>query len=456
MGDASNYGQARLESFQGSLGNIFDREHAHPEGKRGHVCEHVFPPMVICVHLPRFELAVASGGRSQTDRNGSTLTRRPLAVAPTRSEGGGGRLGEVSAAAEAHGVVSGMALSEALARCPELELVPSDPLGVAEAWETILQALESLGAAVEAPAAGLAFFEADGLLRLHRGLSHLLDEARRACGVGAGAGPVRIGVGPSRFAALAAAVSARSRHGGAHVIEGGPTSVRSRLAARPIELLRFADQIAPLLAPMRRLGLRSLGDLQALGRDVLADRFGPPGGIAHDLASGIDTPLQPRLAPERLAESIELHEADIGPALERVLAVLIERLLARRERDGRSLRSVAISARLVEGGTWRETVVFRRAIADPLRISLALRPRLANLPAPAEALRVEVERFGPPLGEQGELPGFGGPVAGDARLAEAIDQARAAAGPDAALRIVCIEPDSRVPERRAALAPFQV
>ena len=40
------------------------------------------------------------------------------------------------------------------------------------------------------------------------------------------------------------------------------------------------------------------------------------------------------------------------------------------------------------------------------------------------------------------------------RLAEAVRQARAAAGRDAVLRVLEVDPDSRVPERRAALAPF--
>jgi protein ImuB len=41
-----------------------------------------------------------------------------------------------------------------------------------------------------------------------------------------------------------------------------------------------------------------------------------------------------------------------------------------------------------------------------------------------------------------------------ARLAEAVRQARAAAGRDAVLRVLEVDPGSRVPERRATLAPF--
>jgi hypothetical protein len=40
-------------------------------------------------------------------------------------------------------------------------------------------------------------------------------------------------------------------------------------------------------------------------------------------------------------------------------------------------------------------------------------------------------------------------------LREAVRQARAAAGPEAALRVLQVEPGSRVPERRAVLTPFE-
>ncbi len=42
-----------------------------------------------------------------------------------------------------------------------------------------------------------------------------------------------------------------------------------------------------------------------------------------------------------------------------------------------------------------------------------------------------------------------------ARLREAVRQARSVAGPDAALRILEVDPESRVPERRLALTPWE-
>ena len=115
---------------------------------------------------------------------------------------------------------------------------------------------------------------------------------------------------------------------------------------------------------------------------------------------------------------------------------------------------MTLAARLTEGGTWREQVVFREALADPRRMRLAIAPRLQLLPGPADTLRLRVERLGPPGGDQKALL----QEAREARMArvrEAVRQVRTVAGPYGALRALCVDPDSRVPERRVMLAPFE-
>lgn len=75
------------------------------------------------------------------------------------------------------------------------------------------------------------------------------------------------------------------------------------------------------------------------------------------------------------------------------------------------------------------------------------------MPAPAESLALEVVAFGPPATDQGRLLDEQG-AARRARLGEAVHQARQAAGEAAAMRVLDIDPDSRVPERRSVLAPL--
>jgi protein ImuB len=395
--------------------------------------------MIACVLIPRFALTTAVADRSE-------LLQSPVALAP--EPGGAQQIGEVSLAAEAFGLHPGMRLGEALARCPQLTLVPPDPAGVADLWERLLVRLESMGAAVEPERAGLVCFDARGLLRLHRGIDGVLAAARGALRV-----PARYGVAPSRFAAVAAATRARARR--PVIVTGGRQAAREFLAGMPVALLRARPALAELPEALERLGVATLGELAALPAAALADRFGTAGLLAHELACGGDGALRPRPASELVRESLELPEAASGMQLERGLGLLIDRLLARRERRGRTLRAVVLSAVLVErGGTWREQVVFREALADPVRMRLALAPHLVSIPAPAEELRLAVERFGPAASDQRGL--LDDPAAArTARLREAIRQTRAAAGPDAALRVLEVDPDSRFPERRAVLAPFE-
>ncbi len=399
--------------------------------------------MVVCVLYPRFELLAALGDRR-------ALLSEPAALAP--EAGREQVVGEVSAPAEAFGVVRGMRLGEAMSRCPALRLVPPDPEGVRSLWHAVLDRLEAIGAGVESDQAGAAFFESGGLRGLHGGdLAGVLAAARRALGPGA-----RLGAAPCRFAAHAAALRARPRRRSAPprgVVVVADDAVRDFLAPLPVALLRTRPELQALPEVFERLGIRTLGEVAALPSRAVAERFGHPGLLALDLARGRDTPLAPRRPPEPVVERLDLPEAASGQQLERALELLVARVLARRERRGRALRALAVSARFVAGGTWRSATTLRQASADPERIRLALGPRLAELPAPAESLALEVEAFGPPARDQGRLLDEAAAVR-RARLGEAVRQARQAAGSEAALKVLDVEPGSRIPERRAVLAPF--
>ncbi|MCL2420044.1 MAG: hypothetical protein FWD04_12200, partial [Conexibacteraceae bacterium] len=275
------------------------------------------PQLIVCVLLPRFELTVAAGTRTD-------LLGVPAAVAP---EPGSQQIGAVSAAAEAYGIAPGMRLGEALARCQQLTLIPPDPAGVEDAFEQMLSALESIGAACEPLRPGLVCFDARGLLRLYGGgaghglgggrlgltatrhdVEAVLVAARRAIRA-----PARFGVAPTRFAALGAATRARARQ--PLIVAGDSRQAREFLAPMPVELLRSiggAAGVAALPEALQRLGINTLGELAALPRAAVADRFGRPGLHARRLALGGDTPLRPRDAGELVRESLDLPEVSSG------------------------------------------------------------------------------------------------------------------------------------------------
>jgi protein ImuB len=412
---------------------------------------------VASVLIPRFRLiaSVSEPG----------ILARPAALAPEL--GAAQLIGEVSEPAEGFGLRPGMRMGEALSRCPELALIPADSDRAERSWEEALQRLEGIGAEVESDRAGEAFFEAGGLTGLWGGIEGVLKCARGELGRS-----VQLGAGPSRFCAYVAAKMMRGCSDSARVRrqaqpvrgweeqpvlcrivpEGGAGEFLDPL---PVSLLcgRLGDDEADDLPnELERLGISTLGRLAGLPRDAVADRFGRLGLRALRLARGEDEQLRPRPAREAIAVELELPEAVSGPQLERALELLISRLLAHRCRRGRTLRALRLSARLASGGGWRRQVALRRACAEQARLTDALLPHLSLLPAPAATLRLEAVALGTETSEQLTLASP--EQERRRRISEAVRQTRSAAGADAVLRVLEVDPESRVPERREVLMPY--
>ncbi len=395
---------------------------------------------VACALIPRFRLIAAL-----TDRQ---LLARAAALAP--EPGAAQLIGEVSEPAERFGLRPGMRLGEALSRCPELALIPPDPERAERSWEEALRRLEGIGAKVESDRPGEAFFEAGGLEGLWGGIEGVLERVRRDLGAA-----VRVGAAPGRFCAFVAAGKSKVVSEGRAEAFLAPLPVSllcGRLPAHTAATKTDAEYADDLPNELERLGISTLGRLAGLPRDAVADRFGRLGLRARRMARGEDDPLRPRPVREAIATELELPEAVSGQQLERTLELLISRLLAHPARRGRTLRALRLSARLAAGGGWRRDVALRRASADGRRLSDALLPHLGLLPAPAATLRLEALALGPETGEQ---LGLSGPEEERRRrISEAVRQTRSAAGPDSVLRVLEVDPESRIPERREVLMPY--
>lgn len=406
--------------------------------------------MVACALIPRLALLAALGERRE-------MLGRAVALAPEPDAPQ--VIGEASGAAEAFGVQAGMRLAEALARCPALVLVPPDPARAEASWEAALRGLEAIGVAVEPGRAGEAFFATEPLRGVHGSAQATLARARKALGQSA-----RLAAGPGRLAAHAAARRARTRRPAPLLSE---PAARHLLAGLPVRFL--ADALAwpvrtggagaaeweqlNLPETLERLGVRTLGELAALPAAAIADRFGEPGLRALRIARGVEEPLRPRRPFEELAVRLELPEAASGQQLDRALELLVDRLLAHPLRAERTFRRLRLEARLAGGGGWRTELSLRSASADRTRLLLALAPKLASLPAPAATLGVRALELGPEAGDQAPLA-HSPAEERRGRLGEAVRQARTAAGREAILQVLEVDPGSPVPERRALLTPW--
>ena len=337
-----------------------------------------------------------------------------------------------------------MRLGEALSLCPELALVEQDPATAEHEWELLLKRLEDSGFAVESAALGCVYFETRGIERLYGGIEQALKRALAAVGT---AWDARVGAAERRFAALAAAHVARP----GQLLIVSDRQTRDFLAPLPLTLLPVEPERREELG---ELGVRKLGQLAGLPGDAVAERLGPDGRRAWSLARGEKRgKVRGRKVAAELAETLEFPEAVANElTLRRALGALLDRLLARPERSERAIRKLALSAKLVGGGSWRRTVTLRDATADRERLRVALGPKLVELPAPVTKLGLEVVELAQKVGWQLELvqpEGF----ELRAQLSEGLKQVRAGTGSGAVCSVVEVAPWSRIPEQRALLVP---
>jgi nucleotidyltransferase/DNA polymerase involved in DNA repair len=391
--------------------------------------------MIAALTIPGFSLLAVL--RTRPDLAGRSVA---LAAPP----GSRPLLGPCTSQAEELGVRPGMRIAEALATCPELVLVEEDPAGAEEAWEEIVRRLEEAGFAVETAEPGCAYFETGGIERLAGGLAEALHRALMAVGL---AWEPRVGAASRRFTALAAASVAPAHR--AVVVDDDESALF--LEPLPLDLLS--------LTPDRRrelseLGITRLGELARLPGASVADRLGREGEEAWRIVTGgKGRCIEARRPPADIAEELEFPEAVANElTLVRALSALLERLLARPERAGRIPRQLALSARLIGGGSWRRALTLREPTADADRLRVALAPRLSEITAPVLSLRLELGELTASVGTQAEIVRPRGSRLRE-RLKEGLRQAHVGVGLDAVCTVVEVAPWSRIPESRAILVP---
>jgi protein ImuB len=236
------------------------------------------------------------------------------------------------------------------------------------------------------------------------------------------------------------------------IVEG--REEQSFLEPLPLSLLPLDEG---RYAELEGLGVRTLGSLASLPGAAVSERLGPEGKRAWSLARGGERRrVRGRSPAAELAEALSFPEA-VGNelTLRRAFGALLDRLLARPERERRPFRKLALAAQLVGGGSWRRTVTLREATAERGRLRSALGPKLVEIPAPVVELRLEAVELAEHEGQQLALIAPEGEET-DALLREGLRQVRASAGGGAVGVVVEVAPWSRIPETRALVVPRDV
>lgn len=347
--------------------------------------------------------------------------------------------------ARSFGVRAGLRRREAQGRCPEAQVVAADPGRDARAFEPVVAGLEAAFVpAVEVLQPGACAFATRGPSRYFGGDDALADTVHATVarlGVDA-----RVGIADGVFAATLAARRGR-------VVERGRSA--AFVAPFPVDALRRPE----LADVLRRLGIRTLGDLAALpAHDVLA-RFGPEGALAHRRASGFDErPVDARTPPPELTVTLELD-----PPVERVDAAafagkaLADELCARLAARGLACARILVEAETEHGESlarlWRhEGALTPAAIAERVRWQLdgwlTARGAAGQLGG-LTLLRLAPDETHADIGRQHGF--WGGGAAGD-RAARALARVQGLLGPDAV--VTGVAAGGRSPGERATLVPW--
>lgn len=224
------------------------------------------------------------------------------------------------------GIVAGMTVNQARARCTDLTVRNRSAAAEATAQAALLEGAWLSSSFVEDTAPGIATVELRNVAgrvlhsverALHPAISYLAALNLRP----------QIGLGNTPDQAL---LAAGDHDTGQSSTECSWHSVQEAddLAEFPLEALAPS---APVLDLLHRWGIRTFGAFTALGREHLLQRLGPEAGQLYDRATGrINRPLRCTIPAEVYEESAEIeHEIETLEPLLFLLRRFVEQLVQR-------------------------------------------------------------------------------------------------------------------------------
>jgi protein ImuB len=344
--------------------------------------------MYAALHLPDLALEVLRRSNPSLAAHPLALVDPPARPAPAPSRGGqprspgsprrgGGLVAECSREAAAAGVAPGMGVARALARCPDLVVAERDAAAEAAAGTALVDFGRSLSPDVEAVAPATLLLDVFAVAACRQ------DPADWRTRVLARPFefPFRLALGPTPDLAHLSVTA------GAHLWEASVGMLWPLASLTPLGLP------PALLERWHAWGLRTLGDLAALGAGGVAARQGAEAARWQQIITGTaHRPL--RLCREALnfAEAVELDERI--ESLEPLL-FLLNRMLGTLESRLESAQRVAITLAMELTFEDGERHAKELRIAEPTRAREVLlgilRTYLETLSAPAAVVAISLQ-----------------------------------------------------------------
>jgi DNA polymerase-4/protein ImuB len=342
-------------------------------------------------------------------------------------------------------LAQGMELQCALSRHDGIQIIHADVPNYWHSFNRILDTLENVSPVVEGKELGEVYLDMDGMQSIYPIDSGFVKAARESI-------PesfiTQVGIGQSKFLAYLAARQC-TQDSGFQVLSG---DVSSFLKDLPCDVLPVSTRSRKKL---REFGIQTLGQITALPPGPVQSQFGKEGLRIWKLAGGHDdTPLYPRSLEEAIEEDTTLTWVTVSiEALLSLVESLLVKALAKKELYGKGIASLTVWTRGQDTRHWEKTVNFKEPAMDVKSALPRIKYYLQNYPqpGPVEQVGIKITRFGHSIGRQKSI--FSEVRAKD-HLLEDIRQLELRLNAPQLYQVKEIEPWSRIPERRHALAPL--
>ena len=351
-------------------------------------------PLYASFQVPLFSLAIllrnrpdlASGPvaliRSTPDPDASTTftTTKPVIIA-------------VNHAAAQYRVTEGISPTKALARCPHLNLISSNPADECLHQDALRDYLASLGPDFEETATGIFILDLLSIPHAMKFPGEWAEQAlRKATPLRL---PIDIALARTPDLSILAGQSPALRHtlrfnsDPVFCMAQHPTFAIRHIDSQPVHSLnKISTEIALESELLSLWGIETLGQLANLPRQGLAERLGPEARIAHDVLHGKHHRLlRLHRPPERftLSQELEYPLEKLEPllfALHRGLRTLCSRL----QSSQRAASSIRITLTFDDGDLYAHKIELPEPTCDSSLLLRLIQTHLSTIHAPAPAI----------------------------------------------------------------------
>ena len=340
------------------------------------------------------------------------------------------------------GLMRDMPLQQALARHGEAELLQADVPYYRGVFNEILDALEEKSPLVEGAEAGCIYIGADGLQLIYTDDYALASAVREVVTEF----EPQMGIAENKF--LASLVAQHSPPDSCKILRDDIGAFLKDLSCNVLPVAVKSRN------KLRDFGLAKLGQIAVLQPGPFQSQFGPEGKRIWELARGLDaTPLYPRFMEETIEESATLQSVTVSlDAILVALEALLSRIFAGNALKGRGIRSLTLWTRSWNAENWERSINFKEPAMDVRSAVTRIKRILEDYPqpGPVEQAGIKITGLGYPRGRQKSL--FSD-IRAKEHLADDIKQLELKLGNPQVYTVKEVEPWSRIPERRYALAP---